>query len=365
MFFKRAAKNSAPKPALGSVQTIPEIFYGGSDPEASLHGVAASKIVKPNTVASGSDAGGVGGSHSKTKLIAASMIAIFVLVSGVAVWAYWKYLGGGTVPTVTSNLKDPGETDNKIIEPVQTENASTQIPTSTELIASSTENNNVTSTVTSTLTTLNTTLNLTELAIDFPALNQLNATDFDSDALTDAEEEIFGTDQSVFDTDADGYSDGQEVLNLYNPKGNNPVRLAESGLVREFTHPKDLYRLYYPITWQAGSVDAASNTMLFTAANGDYVEARVFAKNNNEDFDTWFGRVAKDQQIVDLQLSSNNFKTAYHKRKDGLVAYVDLPGQVLVILYHPLVNAPISYRTAYQVMLESLRVVGVTNSVAL
>lgn len=356
MFFKRASKNNIPKPALGSVQTIPEIFYGGSDPEALLHGAGASKIVKPNTVTASS---GQTSSQGNTKAIAVLMITIFLVVSGGAAWAYWKYLGGGTESAVVTKPTETVPVEEKIVETTSTEavlletTSTTAMVTSTEIVAATTTlpvNNN---------------LAISELSIDFPALNQLTATDFDSDTLTDAEEETFGTDQSVFDTDKDGYSDGQEVLNLYNPKGNNPVRLAESGLVREFTHPKDVYRLYYPISWQAGSVDAVSNTMLFTAANGDYIEARIVSKNNGEDFATWFARTAKDQQIIDLQTSTNDFKTSYYARKDGLVVYVELPNHVLVILYHPLVNSPINYRTTLQMILGSLRVVGAVNQAGL
>ena len=43
--------------------------------------------------------------------------------------------------------------------------------------------------------------------------------DSDNDSLTDFMEEIYGTDKNNPDTDGDGYLDGQEVQNGYNPKG--------------------------------------------------------------------------------------------------------------------------------------------------
>ncbi len=351
MFFKRVAKNAAPKPALGSVQTIPEIFYGGSDPEAGLHGTGVNKMIKPSSVVSSS---GGASSSGKTRLVAVVMIIIFLVFSAGAAWLYWNYLGGGSGPTTPVPARD-NQTQNQMVnnspitEPVFSETAtSTPSTTSTDTF--------LPTSTSSFIPTTSTAPSLIELSVAFPVINQLNAPDFDSDTLTDLEEEIFGTDQSIFDSDADGYSDGQELINLYNPKGAVPVRLAESGLVREFTHPLDVYRLYYPISWQAGSVDAGSNTMLFTAANGDYVEVRVFAKSNGESFSVWFGRVAKDQQISDLQSVSNNFKTIYLKRKDGLVLYVDQPAQVIAVIYHPLVNTPINFRTTLQMIVESLRV---------
>ena len=351
MFFKRASKTPV-KPALGSVQTIPEIFYGGGDPEADLHSAASSKLVIPSSVVSGSS-GVTGSSAGRTKLIASLMISIFIIVSVAAGWFYWKYLNSSSSsanlsPTITT------QTPSSTVELVITEATSTAaLVTIPEIIAP-----------TSTPIAVPTTSSfvLSELTVDFPVANQLDASDFDSDALTDLEEDIYGTDQSIFDTDKDGYSDGQEVLNLFNPKGTDPVRLAESGLVREFTHPRDTYRLYYPIAWQVGSVDAQSNTMLFTAVNGDYIEVRVFAKNNGEDFPIWFNRVAKNEKITDLQIASNNCKTSYYKRKDGLVMYVDMSSQVLMVIYHPLVNAPINYRTTLQMIMESVRIPGVVNA---
>lgn len=47
--------------------------------------------------------------------------------------------------------------------------------------------------------------------------------DSDSDGLTDAEEELYGTDPENPDTDADGYPDGSEVLKGYNPLGSGKM----------------------------------------------------------------------------------------------------------------------------------------------
>ncbi len=43
--------------------------------------------------------------------------------------------------------------------------------------------------------------------------------DPDNDGLTNAEERFYGTDPTKADTDGDGYLDGEEVRNGYNPKG--------------------------------------------------------------------------------------------------------------------------------------------------
>jgi len=45
----------------------------------------------------------------------------------------------------------------------------------------------------------------------------LPALDTDNDLLTDTEEELWATDLSEQDTDNDGYLDGEEILNFYDP----------------------------------------------------------------------------------------------------------------------------------------------------
>jgi LPXTG-site transpeptidase (sortase) family protein len=49
--------------------------------------------------------------------------------------------------------------------------------------------------------------------------------DHDDDAMTNAEEFIFGTDPKDPDTDKDGYDDGQEVTNGYDPLAPGDIRL--------------------------------------------------------------------------------------------------------------------------------------------
>ena len=59
----------------------------------------------------------------------------------------------------------------------------------------------------------------TDTATDTDTTTDTSSTDTDSDGLSDAEEEAYGSDADSFDTDGDGLSDGDEV-NLY---GTNPL----------------------------------------------------------------------------------------------------------------------------------------------
>ncbi|MEK7105439.1 MAG: thrombospondin type 3 repeat-containing protein [Patescibacteria group bacterium] len=58
--------------------------------------------------------------------------------------------------------------------------------------------------------------------------------DADNDGLTTEQEATYGTDVSVSDTDHDGYSDGEEVTNGYNPLGDGSLA-TENGIVTTTT----------------------------------------------------------------------------------------------------------------------------------
>jgi len=49
--------------------------------------------------------------------------------------------------------------------------------------------------------------------------------DSDNDGLIDVREEFYGTDPYYPDTDGDGYSDGYEILNGYNPRGEGKLMI--------------------------------------------------------------------------------------------------------------------------------------------
>ena len=350
MFFKRGQKKNPEAPIPGpsvSVSTIPEVFYGGNNPEPVSASSQQNKSVSPKSIVPE-------GNKTRTRLVAAVMIFIFVAACAAAGWYYWNYLSSDSdqSPVITETVVQTPP-PNQDLQPEQ----STQAPTTTLKTETLPANGvGLSPTSTKTLASFN------DLALEFPTLNQFDSSDFDADGLTDLEEEVYGTDPSIFDTDKDEYNDGQEVANLYNPKGQAPVRIADSGLVREYTAPDSGYRFYYPISWTVGAVDAAGTNILLTAANGDYIEVRQSAKRPGEDFSAWFGRMAGTEKITDLENSLNRFGTAFYKRKDDLVAYIDNSQSVLVLIYHPESSAPINFRHIMRMLLESLRVTGVSTS---
>jgi hypothetical protein len=265
----------------------------------------------------------------------------------------FSFFGSASVNTPIKN------TNNEILTASSTANVLQPVSTSTIENTLETSVTSSVSAASSTLTVSSTAFALANTGprLEFPSQNPIDGPDSDADGLTDAEEEVFGTDSGLFDTDADNYYDGQEIVNLYNPKGTVPNGLLESGLVKEFNQARSIYKLYYPTPWQIGTVDPAGATTLISAINGDYIEFTISPKKVTEDFAGWFGHGAPDERITELQSFTNRLGTTYKMRTDGLVAYVEKPDFVLVVIYHPSTKAPVAYRHIVQMMLNSLRIV--------
>tara|TARA_Y100001970_G_C14238245_1_gene863259 strand:- start:1383 stop:2729 length:1347 start_codon:yes stop_codon:yes gene_type:complete len=198
-------------------------------------------------------------------------------------------------------------------------------------------------------------VNETPEKLDFPKNIFIKSPDVDKDALTDAEEEVLNTDSGTQDTDQDGYYDGLEVANLYNPTGLAPRRIVDSGIVREYVSPLWKYRLYYPLSWQLDSVDEQGRDVVISAITGDYVQVRVFQKENTQTFLSWFAAMAKGQRFAEITEKTNRFKEQVFVRRDGLVAYVPTDQFVFVLLYNPGSEQMVLYPNLMNMIIQSFR----------
>lgn len=350
MFGFGGKKNTpaAPAESTARVQTIPDVFYGGNDPEVYKHvevGSPASVSVKPTPAAPpkpkplGAPVPTVAEESNHRGLKWSAGIIGTVLIIGGISWYYLQQYRSAkqqisqpaplavTPPAPSPVVEEPATTTPAVVEtPPETTPATSS---ARSLVAGG--------------------------PLEFPALNPQDAADFDHDFLTDSEEEAFGTDPATWDTDKDGYYDGQEVYNLYNPKGFAPIRLIDSGLIQEYINPFAGYRIYYPQNWRVAAVDSEGQQVVLTASNGDYIEIRVVKKTSDEEFTSWFGRVAEGEKITDLLQAVNRFSISGWHRRDDLTAYFASPTAVYTLIYHPLAAGPVNYRHAMQMVVQSFR----------
>jgi len=320
-----------------NIFVIPEEFYGAKDP--SIHYETTSKTVFKETVKftnKSNNSKVVSGKISRLLKNKKSRYIIIGLLLVLAVaFISWYYIEQARVkPVVLPEHEEIVPVVEVVEEPIAEEEPLVEEVEETPIIIPEVEEKPV---------------------LQFPNIILTDSTDIDSDALTDVEEELFNTDSGTWATDGDGYYDGQEVINLYNPTGFAPMKLIDAGLVQEYVNPILQYRVFFPIQWLMGEVDSKASQVLFSSISGDYVEIFVSEKDPSVTFAEWFGKEIKDQNFADLEGFSNRFQEEGWKRKDGLVAYFINDTKVYVIIYHTGSTGFLSFRHVMQMMLQSFR----------
>jgi hypothetical protein len=105
-----------------------------------------------------------------------------------------------------------------------------------------------------------------------PLLGYTVGADSDSDGLTNVEETLYGTDPNVADTDKDGYSDGSELINLYDPTKAGGATLANSKLIKIYSNPKYDYSIFYPAKW---TVNSTGTDTIFQSSGEENIKVSV------------------------------------------------------------------------------------------
>ncbi len=342
MFWRK--KEQKQEELSAGIRVIPEEFYGAKDPVVHYKGIIA-KGAQPAPVQPKENAGqathGVSRMSApywlKNKKIKIILIIIFFVL--VVVGISWYYTNQATLARKSKTPIMPVATQEPAKEAIEPEEI---VPTSTVEIIAPVEEIVVAPTS-------------TEPAWEFPDVQLFDSADLDSDSLTDLEEELLGTDPGIWDMDNDGYYDGQEVFNLYNPRGIAPMKIIDSGLVKEYINPVWQYRLYYPAGWALGVVEAEANHVLFSALSGDFVEVVAEKMNISETFTDWFARKAVGQQFSDLQEFVNRFQENGWNRSDDLTVYFVRGDNVFALIYHPGGLDTIPYRHIMQMVAQSFR----------
>lgn len=152
--------------------------------------------------------------------------------------------------------------------------------------------------------------------------------DTDSDGLTDVEEEkVYGTDSHLPDTDGDGFLDGNEVFNRYDPNSVKPgATLLSSNVIQVL----DTYsfRISYPFKWIANPTQA--NNYIISVGSGEKITLELIKKDEAQVLSSWY--VLTKQESAPTETKNKNGISLIISR-DQLTSYVDLGSYVLVVIY--------------------------------
>lgn len=178
--------------------------------------------------------------------------------------------------------------------------------------------------------------------------------DSDNDGLSDLEEQtLYKSDAQKPDADVDGYLDGHEVLNLYNPNGFKPVKLEDAGLVTHFPNTVFGYTLLYPATWQAGPLDQDGKEVLFTSTTGEYVSVKVYPNLADAELKSWY--LSRVPQVTADKVTSFKTKQGLSglMSPDGLSVYFGREKLVYEIRYDIGVRVDANFMRTFEMMQQS------------
>ena len=347
MFGKKSDPSlEQPLPSV-NVQTIPADFYGGLNPVVKFKKVEkevlldskpkltpSEKKILDKITSAGNDkplhAVNILANKKYAIIFGVLLFVVMLVVGGVYYYLQMRKSGSGATPT-------PPQIEVPIIVPdIEVPPVVTDTPVATNSVPKF----------------------LADAPIEFPSNLLGDSVDLDKDDISDMAEELFGSDPSKPDTDEDGYEDGHEVFYLYNPAGKEPMRVIDSGYVKEYQNPTFGYKIFYPKDWAVGAVDEASRDVLFSTLTGENIEVRTFDLPANQTFADWFKEWAPNQNFQNTLDVQTKFFEPGKSRSDSLVYYFTDSAHVYAVIYHTTDSNTVNFRSVMVMMARSFRTAG-------
>jgi hypothetical protein len=182
--------------------------------------------------------------------------------------------------------------------------------------------------------------------------------DSDSDGLSDAEEELYGSDPRHPDTDRDSYLDGNEVYHLFHPALPSPMGLEDAGALLRLSVKEAGYELLYPRSWRAqvagketGGLEAGG--ALLYAPSGEVVTVSAEQKPEEESLEAWYLRQSPGVEASELQAFYTKTGVRALTNPDRLTTYLDQGETVSIIHYGLGPFEEMDFLTTYQMVVNS------------
>lgn len=181
--------------------------------------------------------------------------------------------------------------------------------------------------------------------------------DTDSDGLSDLEERLlYASDPGLPDTDGDGFLDGNEVFNGYNPTQAPPSSLADAGLLKPYTvnaAPGEvLYALSYPSSWTATPAADDPRDAVFALTTGESLTISTEDKTDaTQTIDAWY---AAQNQTTTVRPATTKSGVKTLQTEDGLTVYVDRGVSVLIFHLDTGMKGTVDYLQTFKMILNGL-----------
>lgn len=168
--------------------------------------------------------------------------------------------------------------------------------------------------------------------IETTATSTAQNLDSDKDGLSDKEEDLFLSDKFLADTDGDGYLDGLEVANLYDPNISAPAKIIDGGdAVKSYNETR--YSLLYPASWKAAVSEEGK--VIFSAGDGEFVELLISPNQDSLSIIDWYkAQTSGDMEVGELSeiLNKNYLKTLMINN----TVYINDYNYIYILTYNPI-----------------------------
>ncbi|MFH1029663.1 MAG: hypothetical protein V1770_00200 [bacterium] len=266
------------------------------------------------------------------------------------------------------SLQNIAQVESQKLEELEEEIISTSTPeiaTSTEEIATSTpETYNIGTSTSQTLETSQSTSEISTSTFEIAtstaeistSTNEIEEIlDSDKDGLADAEEELFTSNKFDEDFDDDGYLDGVEVINLYNPIAYAPQELDQSGLVKIYNESR--YNIFYPRIWETEIIEEGK--VSFKAGNGEFIELLISPNPDSISLLDWYKiqiGMAEDvlPDFFENAKSGTNKSGLYYVKISDTTFYISDYNYIYVLSYNTGATDKINFPLIFEMMLQSL-----------
>lgn len=155
--------------------------------------------------------------------------------------------------------------------------------------------------------------------------------DSDGDALSDSEELLLGTDKFKADSDDDGYSDLQELKNLYNPIGVGS--LVKNINISEYKSTFFKYSVLHPFVWEVNALNDDSS-VIFSIDKNSFIQILVEENTEKQNIRAWYASRFFDFIDEKELVQTKNWQGIYSPDKTAFYLTDNGMKNVYTILYN-------------------------------
>jgi hypothetical protein len=186
--------------------------------------------------------------------------------------------------------------------------------------------------------------------------------DDDEDGLTNMEELLFGTKFGLPDSDFDGYSDGEELVSLFDPLNDGANLINNTEAVSVYSNDVFNYSVLYPAKWSSTEITTDfSETIFYGDEDGDFFKVQVDENSQALTIQKWYSNFSPGSNASDLKYFENENVIGV-KTKDGFNIYILDEDKVYILSYIIVDTEELNYFKTFEMFSNSFKIFKIIES---